>query len=34
MSDTYSTELRNATEFYSDIMSEINDLGDLGVNER
>jgi hypothetical protein len=34
MSDTCSREVRNATKFYSEIMSDINHLGDLGVNGR
>jgi hypothetical protein len=34
MSDIYSTEVRNATKFYSEIMREISHLGDLRVNGR
>jgi hypothetical protein len=34
MSNTYRTEVRNATKFYSENMSEISHLRDLGVNGR
>jgi hypothetical protein len=30
MSDTYSTKARNTTNFYSEIMSDINHLGVSG----